>query len=64
MNTLYEELNAATHSVSFCAHLMEIDPSDRLIADYENALDYAAKIRAAIGAANQAELSRLDALVS
>ena len=60
MTALYKQLDAANHSVSLCAHMMEIDPSDRTIADYEKALDYAASIRAKIGSENRAELHRLD----
>ena len=59
---LYEELDAANHSISYCTHLMEVDPSDRTIAEYEKALDYAASIRMEIGRASHANLARLDYL--
>jgi hypothetical protein len=52
---LYNLLDAANHSVSYTAHLMEIDPSDKTIAGYEAALDYAAKIRGLIGENADAE---------
>lgn len=53
---LYENLEAAEHSVSLTAHIMEIDPSDRTIADYELALDRARAIRTQIGANSDAEM--------
>jgi hypothetical protein len=52
---LYNLLDAANHSVSYTEHLMEIDPSDKTIAGYEAALDYAAKIRGLIGENADAE---------
>lgn len=52
---LYEALYAAQHSVSYTHHLMEIDPSDKTISDYEKALDYADKIRREIGLNSDAE---------
>ena len=60
MTALYEQLDAANHSVSYACHLMEIDPSDVTISGYESALDYASAIRAAIGRENDVELARLD----
>ncbi len=56
MNEALEELRAAEHSVSFTAHVMEMDPSDRSIADYEKALDYASAARRKIGEINDAEM--------
>lgn len=52
---LYNLLDAAIHSVSYAAHMMEMDPSDKTISGYEAALDYAAKIRRQVGENSAAE---------
>lgn len=57
---LYALLDAAQHSVSYTAHLMEIDPSDATISGYESALDYAANIRRMIGENADAEMAQRD----
>lgn len=56
MTDLYDALYAAEHSVSFTAHIMEMDPTDRSIADYEASLDRAAAVRAQIGDLHNAEM--------
>lgn len=55
---LYEALDAAGHSVSYAAHLMAIDPRDATIAGYEQALDYASRVRAQIGTRHDADMAR------
>lgn len=58
---LYNLLDAAEHSVSYAAHLMEIDPSNTMIDGYEAALDYAFNIRRLIGENADAEDAKRSA---
>jgi len=57
MASAYENLDAAIHSVSYCHHLMQIDPNDSTIQGYENALEYEKAAREQIGRINAAELN-------
>lgn len=61
---LYEALDAALHSVSYAAHLMDIDPSDVTIAGYEQALDYAARVRNQIGERHAADMARRELIAA
>jgi hypothetical protein len=53
----YDNHDASLHSLSLCYHMMEIDPSDRSILDYENAIQSEKSARAKIGEINNAEMS-------
>lgn len=55
MQYLFDKLDAAFHSTFEAARMMEIDPSDRTIAEYESCLDREAVIRREIGEALDAE---------
>lgn len=56
-NELYDILRAAEHSVSFAAHIMDVDGTDSAIVDYEKALDYAALVRRQIGENSDAHMA-------
>lgn len=57
---LYGLLEAAEHSVSYAAHLMELDGSTPNIDTYFSALDYAASIRGQIGENGDAESAQRE----
>lgn len=54
----YDELTAALHSVSFTAYVMEMEPTDKHIEQYERALDAAEAARRKIGEIHAADMQQ------
>tara|TARA_R110000737_G_scaffold297464_2_gene304190 strand:- start:658 stop:897 length:240 start_codon:yes stop_codon:yes gene_type:complete len=56
MQIASKALDAAQHSLSLCLHMMECEPSERSICDYEAAIQSEKKAREEIGNINAAEM--------
>jgi len=51
-----ENLESVLHSLSLCEHMMNCDPSDKTIADYEKTIQQEKEARLKIGQINKAEM--------
>lgn len=55
MKAAIDALDASQHSLSLCLHMMECDPCERNIRDYESAIQSEKKARELIGNISAAE---------